>query len=193
MKEEGKKEEKKEELNKDEIEKEEKKDDKKDKGIAKGIFAGIGAALGIAAIGIGGKLIYDQVTKKKSKEENGEEKLRNEDTERIIQKLKSQKSLKPNIISDEFDKNYIRANSNLTEDEEDLINKKNTFICPISQKMMEHPVITPYGTTYEESEILKWIEQNSNDFITKKSLNKEMLVPNEILISTMKEYKESLN
>ena len=181
MQEEEKKKEKKEESNKNEVEKEEKKEDKKDKGIGKGIFAGIG------------KLIYDQVTKKKSKEISGEEKLRNEDIERIIQKLKRQKSLKPNIICDEFDQNYIRANSNLTEDEEDLINKKNSFICPISQKMMEHPVITPYGKTYEESEILKWIEENNNDFINKKPLNKEMLVPNEILISIMKEYKESLN
>ena len=100
--------------------------------------------------------------------------------------------MKPVIISDELDTNYVRANSNLNEDEEDIIKKKNSFICPICQKMMEHPVITPYGTTYEESEILKWIEENNNDFITKKPLTKDMLVPNEILISTMKEYKESL-
>ena len=42
--------------------KEEKKDDKG--GIAKGIFAGIGAALGIAAIGVGGKMLYDKYKKK---------------------------------------------------------------------------------------------------------------------------------
>ena len=40
----------------------EKKDDKG--GIAKGIFAGIGAALGIAAIGVGGKMLYDKYKKK---------------------------------------------------------------------------------------------------------------------------------
>ena len=188
MQEERKEEERKEEERKEE----EKNDKKKDKNVAKGILAGIGAALGIAAIGIGGKLLYDKVKKDKASEDlTGEE--RNEDTERIINKLKSQKSLKPNIISDELDTNYVRANSNLNEDEEDIIKKKNSFICPISQKMMEHPVITPYGTTYEESEILKWIAENNNDYITKKPLNKDMLVPNEILISTMKEYKESLN
>jgi len=172
---------------------EDKKENKKDGNAAKGILAGIGAALGIAAIGIGGKLIYDKIKNNKSGEElTGEENLRNEDTEKIISKLQKQKSLKPIIISDEFDTNYARANSNLNEDEEEIIKKKNSFICPISQKMMDHPVITPYGTTYEESEILKWIEQNNNDFITKKTLTKDMLVPNEILISTMKEYKESL-
>ena len=186
MQEERKEEDKKEEENKEEK--------KNDNSVAKGILAGIGAALGIAAIGIGGKLLYDKAKKNKDKEDlTGEERLRNEDTEQIINKLKSQKSLKPTIISDELDTNYVRANSNLNEDEEDIIKKKNSFICPISQKMMEHPVITPYGTTYEESAILKWIEENNNDFITKKPLNKDMLVPNEILISTMKEYKESLN
>ena len=62
------------------------------------------------------------------------------------------------------------------------------FIIP-----MVNPVITPYGTTYEESEILKWLEKNNNDFTTKKPLNKEMLVTNFILKAKMREYNESLN
>ena len=57
---------------------------------------------------------------------------------------------------------------------------------------MSNPVITPYGTTYEKSEILKWINQNNNDYITKKPLTKEMLVDNYILKATMTEYEESL-
>ena len=57
---------------------------------------------------------------------------------------------------------------------------------------MDNPVITPYGTTYEKSEILKWIKKNNNDYITKKPLSKEMLVPNHMLKATMKEYTESL-
>ena len=57
---------------------------------------------------------------------------------------------------------------------------------------MSNPVITPYMTRNEKSEILKWLEKNNNDFITKKPLNKEILVPNFILKATMREYKESL-
>ena len=56
---------------------------------------------------------------------------------------------------------------------------------------MENPVVTPYGTTYEESEILKWIEKNNNDYITKKPLTKDMLVPNEILKASMQKYRDS--
>ena len=48
------------------MEEDNKNDDKGGKG--KGILAGIGAALGIAAIGIGGKMIYDKYSNKKEKE-----------------------------------------------------------------------------------------------------------------------------
>ena len=58
--------------------------------------------------------------------------------------------------------------------------------------MMENPVITPYGTTYEKSAILDWINKNNNDYLTKKPLNKDMIIPNYILKSSMMEYNESL-
>ena len=173
---------------------EEKNDEKSDGkgGFAKGIFAGIGTALGIAAIGVGGKMLYDKY-KKKNTPEMPEENLRNEDTDQVIQKLRKQRSLKPKIANDDFDKNYIRASSGKIEDEEEIINIKSSFICPISHIMMINPVITPYGTTYEKSEILKWIEKNNNDFMAKKPLNKEMLVTNFILKAKMREYNDSLN
>ena len=170
---------------------EKKEEEKQDKGgIATGILAGIGAALGIAAIGIGGKMIYDKY-KKKGEDEGKFQNLRREDSDQILQKLSKQKNLKPKIINDDLDKNYIRANSNKSEDDEEIIKLKNSFICPISNIMMENPVVTPYGTTYEESEILKWIEKNNNDYITKKPLTKDMLVPNEILKASMQKYRES--
>ena len=135
-------------------------------------------------------MIYDKFNKKPSEEIT--EKKFNEDTDKVIQKLRKHKSLKPRIIKDELDKNFIRANSLKSEDEDDIIKLKNSFICPIGQIMMDNPVITPYGTTYEQSEILKWIEKNNNDYITKKPLCKDMLVPNHMLKATMKEYTESL-
>ncbi len=164
-------------------EKGEEKKEEKD-GMTKGILVGIGAALGIAAIGIGGKILYDKYNEEHPKEIN-------EDTDIVIQKLKKQKSIKPKIIKNELDANYIRANL-IKEDENEIIKIKNSFICPISKKMMDNPVITPYGTTYEESAILNWIEKNNNDYITKKPLNKNMLAKNLILEATMKEYKQSL-
>ena len=176
-----------------EEEKKEKKNEKVDG--TKGILAGIGASLGIVALGIGGKLMYDKYKKKETPKEKEEfSNFKNVDNFEIIEKLKKQKTLKPKIINDEYDKNYIRANSIQTkdEDEEELIKKKNSFICPIKQMMMENPVITPYGTTYEKSAILDWINKNNNDYLTKKPLNKDMIIPNYILKSSMMEYNESL-
>ena len=57
--------------------------------------------------------------------------------------------------------------------------------------MMEDPVITPYGTTYEKIAILNWIFLHKNDYLTRKPLTEDMLVPNYILKSAIKEYKES--
>ena len=170
----------------------EKKETEEKGGYGKGILAGIGAALGIAALGIGGKMLYDKYKKEEEPEEdNKKQNLINKDTEKFMQKLRKQKNLTPKIITDEFDSNYIRANSIQNENEEKVLKIKNSFICPISQIMMENPVITPYGTTYEQSEILKWIEKNNNDYIIKKPLDKFMLIPNFILKSNMREYSEN--
>ena len=58
---------------------------------------------------------------------------------------------------------------------------------------MEDPVITPYGTTYEKSSILDWIEKNKTDYNSDKVLTKDMLVPNYILKVQIKDYNEHLN
>ena len=58
---------------------------------------------------------------------------------------------------------------------------------------MEEPVITPYGTSYEKSAIVDWISKNKTDFVTKNTLNENMLVTNYILKVAIKNYKESLN
>ena len=170
--------------------------EKKDSGIfSKNILAGIGAAFGITTLGIGGKYVYDKYNESEKsdiKDNNSVLKYQGtDDRDQLLLKLKKQKSLKPKIINDEYDKNYIRANS-IIEDEEEK-EKKKLFTCPISQKIMEDPVITPYGTTYERSAILNWIEKNNNtDYISKKKLTEDMLITNYILKTALKDYNESL-
>ena len=58
---------------------------------------------------------------------------------------------------------------------------------------MEDPVITPYGTTYERSAILNWIEKNKTDYNSNKKLTADMLVTNYVLKASLQEYKESAN
>ena len=87
----------------------------------------------------------------------------------------------------------MRVNSlNEIDNKEKEVQKEKEFICPITQKIMEEPVITPYGTTYEKSAIIDWMAKNKTDFMTKKALNENMLVNNYMLKVAIKNYKESL-
>ena len=146
-------------------------------GFSKNILSGIGSVFAKAKIGIGGK------------KDNSLKNKMSDDKEQLIFKLKKQQSLKPKIINDEFDKNYIRANSIMNEEEEEKI---KSFTCPINQKIMEDPVITPYGTTYERKAILNWIEKHKTDYNSDKKLTEDMLVTNHTLKVAIKNYNESL-
>ena len=173
---------------------EEKEEIKEKSFFGKKFLIGLGALLSTTAVIIGSKLknTYDYFTKKKEIYEIGNSAIEfknNQKDDSIIQKMKSQDKLKAKVIDNTNDKNYIRANS-LT-----YFNTNETtteYICPITQKIMEEPVITPYGTTYEKSAIIDWIKKNKTDFKTKNLLTEDMLVTNHILNVAIKDYKESL-
>ena len=177
---------------KEEEKKEEKEEKKEKSSFGKKLLIGLGAVLGTTAAIIGTKMVYDHFTKKKKIYSIGDSAIEfknNENNDSIIKKLESQNKLKAKVIDNTNDKNYIRANS-ITELN---INETATeYICPITQKIMEEPVITPYGTTYEKSAIIDWIKKNKTDFKTKNLLTEDMLVTNHILKVEIKEYKDSL-
>ena len=151
-------------------------EEKKGKGsFAKGLLTGLGAALGIAALGIGGKLLYDSLKDDKTPKEE-----ENEDE-------------KEEVNNSNNNSNYYKINTTSTKDEEIDVDGRDSFICPINQTLMEDPVITPYGTTYERSAILNWLQKNNTDPLTKKRLTKDMLITNYALRSAIQEYKLSLN
>ena len=56
---------------------------------------------------------------------------------------------------------------------------ENYGICPITHDYMKHPVLTPSGIYYERSAILKWLEKNHNDPMTRKHLTNDMLIEDE--------------
>ena len=158
----------------------------------KKLLIGLGAILGTSAAVIGKKFVFDYLIKNKniySIDDNALEYKDNYQDNLIFQKLKLQNSYKLTIIDDTNNKKYIRANS-MTVNNNDKIEKE--FICPITQKIMDEPVITPYGTTYEKSAIIDWINKNQIDYKTENFLSEDMLVTNYILKVAIKEYKESL-
>ncbi len=181
------------------MDKSDKEKDKKEKSgesgfFGKKFFVGLSVAIGATAAAIGGKLAYDHFSNKsKDKKSMGESALDykySEENDTILRKIKTQKSLKTKIIDNTYDKNYIRVNSITEVDDKE---REKEFICPITKKIMEEPVITPYGTSYEKSAIVDWISKNKTDFVTKNTLNENMLVTNYILKVAIKNYKETLN
>jgi hypothetical protein len=63
-----------------------------------------------------------------------------------------------------------------------------SFLCPISQEIMQDPVITPHGISYERRSILKWLDKNTICPITKNPLRKEELIMNYALKQAIEDY-----
>ena len=147
---------------------------KKDKGsFTQGLLTGLGTAIGIAALGIGGKYLYDKYMEETPEEEKPQQEEQEE--EKI-----------------ENNNNNLEKSSTMTTNYEEDTEGKDSFICPINQTLMKDPVITPYGTTYERSAILNWLKKHDTDPLTKKKLTKDMLITNYALRSAIEEYKKSL-
>ena len=63
-----------------------------------------------------------------------------------------------------------------------------SFICPITQKIMIDPVISPYGISYEKYAIENWLIKNNVDPFSQKPLKKEQLVRNFALKNAIREF-----
>lgn len=57
----------------------------------------------------------------------------------------------------------------------------NEFKCPITGDVMENPVKTVLGQTYEKKDIEQWLLKNDNDYVTKEKLPNKLLIPNDAL------------
>jgi hypothetical protein len=63
--------------------------------------------------------------------------------------------------------------------------------CPISQEIMQDPVCTPSGDTFERSEIVKWINNKHTCPLTRQPLQLKDLIPNKSLKNTIDGYIQS--
>ena len=86
-----------------------------------------------------------------------------EDSSKEINKLKEDLSVREKEISD--------INEKLDLIEENLN-------CPISLTLIEDPVITPDGITYDKKSLLAWLKKSKNDPFTKKEIKEKELYPN---------------
>lgn len=69
----------------------------------------------------------------------------------------------------------------------------NEFYCPISQDIMDDPVITSDGHTYERECIIKWFKRNNTSPLTGEILKTTNIIPNITLKKIITDYKEKNN
>ena len=64
-----------------------------------------------------------------------------------------------------------------------------SFICRITTRVMEDPVVGPSGCTYERSAIEEWLDTHDTCPLTGKELTREVLVPNLNLREAIEEWR----
>ena len=86
----------------------------------------VGTLAGIA-IGVGGKYLYD--------------------------KVEEESKLKASIVDEKPDKEKDEDLENKTDTDNNLLEEFESFQCPISLEIMNDPVISPHGITFERKNI----------------------------------------
>ncbi len=137
-----------------------------------GLFTGIFAALAGIAIGVGGKMIYDEVVKDEQEEQRKREMALSRSQ---YEKDNNNKEVKENMIT--------RVDSITDSDVE-----YESFFCPISQEIMKDPVITPGGVSYDRKSICDWLKKNKTCPLTKTNLCENDLITNYALKCTIEDY-----
>lgn len=79
------------------------------------------------------------------------------------------------------------ASAILTKDNDNI---PHLFICPISQMVMQDPVIAKDGYTYDRDHITTWFQKNATSPLTNEIIEKS-LIPNHSLKSEIRQWEES--
>ena len=136
-----------------------------------GLFAGIFCAIAGIAVGVGGKLLYDDLTSTEKEE------------------AKKREEALAQIRDDRKKENKGGA----TQGFNDIDGEYESFFCPISHEIMLDPVITPQGISYDRQFILDWLKKQRNCPLTKTPLNEKDLITNYALKNTIDDYLRKVN
>ena len=73
-----------------------------------------------------------------------------------------------------------------------IANLPNNFFCPITSEIMENPVITSDGYSYEKSSITRWFTIRHTNPVSNQILLNTNLIPNHTLKGIIIDFKESI-
>ena len=78
-------------------------------------------------------------------------------------------------------------------DDDDYGDAPEFLVCPITQEVMEDPVITSDGHTFERSAIEAWLGKNNTNPMTGGEITSKALTPNFALRDACAAYKAKTN
>ena len=167
------------------------KPDKTNKGILSGLLIGAGL------VAAGGKIIFDNIKKKEKNNNNKEEEsvLKNsiENNNKQFKSKDNDHKKKINKILEKLLENNLVKNKNLILPNNTNVEiDKNLLLCPLSNKIITDPVITPENITYEKNSLLNYLEKNKCEPKAKRKINKNEVIPNFIIIPIIYNYQKKL-
>ena len=81
------------------------------------------------------------------------------------------------------------TNENSYLDDDDFGDAPEFLVCPITQEVMDDPVITSDGHTFERSAIEAWLSNNNTNPMTGSEIKSKALTPNFALRDACAAYK----
>jgi len=150
------------------------------------------------------KVNFDNKIQRLKKDADDKIQRLKKDNDDKIQRLKKDDDDKIQRLKKDDDKKILGLKEkikNLTNDiinnKKDLDNLKNKLLrisdnlkCPISQNIINEPVITPSGITYEKEEIIRWLIGSDVDPVSRQYFSLDQLVPNLAIKNIIHEFNK---
>lgn len=112
----------------------------------------------------------------------------------ILERLNSKSGIRIVVEDRPSPSNVPNSIANVTSVEGSQPSKSEmswAFICPITQEIMEHPVMDSEGNNYEYAAIIQWLNEHHTSPITRSPLTERDLHPNRALQALIEDYKKS--
>ena len=84
----------------------------------------------------------------------------------------------------------LNLNSNLNNNQ--LVEIPEDFLCPITQELMEDPVIAADGHSYERAAITLWLQGHHSSPLTNQRLSHRMITENFTLKKAINAFKKNI-
>jgi len=117
----------------------------------------------------------------------------------IIQEPIISDTVQESMMNDPNQKKYVKdekSNEENPDKEESIslfvVSKKtiSALSCPISLEIMEDPVVTRYGDTFDKKHLLNWLNKNELCPLSRRPININELIPNKNLKDCIERYRK---